>query len=102
VAVASVAETDAYFNARARGSRLGAWASQQSRPLESRFVLEKAVAQYAAKFGSGDIPRPPYWVSYRLRPRTIEFWQDQKFRLHDRFLFTRGEDGGWSKGRLYP
>lgn len=96
------AETDAYFNSRARGSRLGAWASQQSRPLESRFVLEKALAHYAAKFGSGEIPRPSYWVSYRLHPLTIEFWQDQKFRLHDRFLFTRREDGGWTKGRLYP
>lgn len=102
VLVAPPAETDAYFNSRARGSRLGAWASQQSRPLESRFVLEKAVAHYAAKFGSGDIPRPPYWISYRLQPRTIEFWQDQKFRLHDRFLFTRQADGSWIKGRLYP
>ena len=98
---ATDAEADEYFDSRARGSRLGAWASQQSRPLESRFVLEKALAKYAAKFGTGDIPRPDYWVGYRLKPSTIEFWADQKFRLHDRILFSRSETG-WTRQRLYP
>lgn len=102
VTSASDAEADEYFRSRARGSRLGAWASQQSRPLESRFVLEKAVAHFAARFGSGDIPRPDYWVGYRLVPRTIEFWADQKFRLHDRILFSRQDDGSWIRSRLYP
>lgn len=95
------AEADEYYASRARGSRIGAWASKQSRPLESRFALEKAVAEYTAKFGLGDIPRPPHWSGFRLKPRSIEFWHDRKFRLHDRVEFKRVE-GGWDKVRMYP
>lgn len=95
------AEADEYYASRARGSRIGAWASKQSRPLESRFALEKAVAEYTAKFGLGDIPRPPHWSGFRLKPRAIEFWHDRKFRLHDRVEFKRIE-GGWDKVRMYP
>ena len=95
------AEADAYYASRPRGSRIGAWASAQSRPLESRFALEKAVAEYTARYAIGDIPRPPYWSGFRIRPASIEFWHDRPFRLHDRVLFQAGE-GGWSKTRLYP
>jgi pyridoxamine 5'-phosphate oxidase len=101
VAEVSAAEADTYFASRPRDSRIGAWASQQSRPLESRFALEKAVAFYAAKFAIGDIPRPPYWKGYRVRPHAFEFWADRPFRLHDRLAFTRGAEG-WRKERLYP
>lgn len=97
----SDAEADAYFASRPRGSRIGAWASKQSRPLESRFALEKAVAEYTAKFLTGGIPRPPYWTGLRILPETIEFWHDRPFRLHDRVCFTRSA-GGWEKERLYP
>ena len=97
----SDAEADAYFQSRARDSRIGAWASQQSRPLESRFALEKAVAFYAAKHAIGEVPRPPYWTGYRIAPISIEFWQDRPFRLHDRLVFTRAGEG-WRKTRLYP
>jgi pyridoxamine 5'-phosphate oxidase len=97
----STAESEAYFSSRPRGARIGAWASQQSRPLESRFALEKAVASYTAKFGVGEIPRPEYWSGFRITPATIEFWRNGTFRLHDRIVFTR-TDEGWSKVRLYP
>jgi pyridoxamine 5'-phosphate oxidase len=97
------AESDAYFSSRPRDSRIGAWASQQSRPLESRFALEKAVALYAARYAIGDIPRPPYWRGYRIVPRAIEFWADKPFRLHDRIRFSRPEPGApWRQQRLYP
>jgi pyridoxamine 5'-phosphate oxidase len=96
-------EADTYFASRARDSRIGAWASQQSRPLESRFALEKAVAKYAAKFAIGEVPRPPYWSGFRVRPLAIEFWHDRPFRLHDRVQFNRETpDDGWQKVRLYP
>jgi pyridoxamine 5'-phosphate oxidase len=97
----SAEEADAYFATRARGSRIGAWASKQSRPLESRFALEKAVAAYAAKFAIGEVPRPDYWSGFRLTPVAIEFWKDGQFRLHDRVRFTRAGDG-WERTRLYP
>lgn len=97
----SDAEADAYFETRARGSRIGAWASKQSRPLESRFALEKAVAEYTIKFGIGHIPRPAHWSGFRLKPTSIEFWADRPFRLHDRVEFTRAGEG-WEKVRMYP
>jgi len=99
----SDAEADAYFQSRPRDSRIGAWASQQSRPLESRFALEKAVASYALKFGVGEIPRPPHWTGFRIAPVYIEFWRDGAFRLHDRIVFRRAAPGeAWTKARLYP
>jgi pyridoxamine 5'-phosphate oxidase len=102
VEVVSEAEADAYYQTRPRGSRIGAWASKQSRPLESRFALEKAVAEYTAKYAIGEVPRPDYWSGFRIVPRHIEFWHDRPFRLHDRVRFTRTDDGGWEKERLYP
>lgn len=99
----SDAESDAYFQSRDRGALLGAWASQQSRPLEDRLALEKHIAEFAAKFGLGEVPRPDYWRGYRLVPLSIEFWRDRPFRLHDRLVFTREAPGeAWSKSRLYP
>lgn len=94
-------EADAYFASRARDSRIGAWASKQSRPLESRFALEKAVAREAARFGLGTVPRPPHWSGFRLKPQHFEFWRDRPFRLHDRLVFDR-RDAGWTSSRLYP
>jgi pyridoxamine 5'-phosphate oxidase len=101
VAPVSAAEANAYFASRPRGSRIGAWASQQSRPLESRFALEKAVAAYTTRFAIGEIPRPAYWSGFRLSPSEIEFWSAGTFRLHDRVRYRRvGE--GWETTRLYP
>ena len=94
-------EADAYYASRPRGSRIGAWASKQSRPLESRFALEKAVAEFTARYAVGEIPRPGHWSGFRLKPQEIEFWHDRPFRLHDRVRFE-GKAGGWEKTRLYP
>jgi pyridoxamine 5'-phosphate oxidase len=97
------AEADAYFATRAKQAQIGAWASQQSQPLESRLAFEKAVAKYAAKYAIGAVPRPPYWSGYRIVPLLIEFWQDRPFRLHDRIEFRRDTPGSpWRKMRLYP
>ncbi|WP_019961354.1 pyridoxamine 5'-phosphate oxidase [Woodsholea maritima] len=96
-------EADAYFHSRHRDSRIGAWASKQSRPLESRFALEKQVAKYAAKFGLGAVPRPEHWTGYRITPIHLEFWRDRPFRLHDRMVFDRkSTDLPWTVTRLYP
>jgi pyridoxamine 5'-phosphate oxidase len=102
--VVSEAEADAYFASRPRGSRIGAWASQQSRPLESRFALEKAVAATTARYPIGEIPRPPYWSGFRVVPLEMEFWHDRPFRLHERVQFRRDSEssGTWAKTRLYP
>ncbi|EPE99437.1 MULTISPECIES: pyridoxamine 5'-phosphate oxidase [Rhizobium] len=103
VEIVSDEEADAYFKTRARGSRIGAWASKQSRPLESRFALEKAVAEYTARYAIGEIPRPAHWSGFRIRPVSIEFWKDQKFRLHDRIEFRRASpEDNWTKVRMYP
>ena len=103
VTLTSADEADAYFASRARGSRLGAWASQQSRQLESRFALEKAVAGVTAKYPIGTIPRPPHWSGFRVLPLEIEFWHDRPFRLHQRVVFRRpAPDKAWSRMGLYP
>lgn len=97
------AEADAYFATRPRGAQIGAWASKQSQPLESRLAFEKAIAIYTAKFGIGAVPRPPHWSGFRIIPSAIEFWHDRPFRLHDRIEFKRDHVGGaWSKTRMYP
>lgn len=100
------AEADAYFHSRARISRLGALASDQSRPLPSRAELERRVAELDARYPGDTIPRPPHWSGFRVVPRSIEFWQDMPFRLHDRRVYTRVDGtqagGGWSVGALYP
>jgi pyridoxamine 5'-phosphate oxidase len=99
----SDAEADAYFATRPKQAQIGAWASQQSQPLESRLAFEKAVALYAAKYAIATVPRPPYWSGYRIVPLVIEFWQDRPFRLHDRIAFRRDSaDAPWRKTRLYP
>jgi len=95
------AEADAYFATRPRLARIGAWASKQSEPLESRLALERAVALATARFAVGEVPRPPHWSGFRIVPVEIEFWRDGAFRLHDRARFTRAGNG-WTKTMLYP
>jgi pyridoxamine 5'-phosphate oxidase len=97
------AEADAYFKSRPRDSRIGAWASAQSRPITKTLEFETAIAMNTARFGIGDIPRPPHWSGLRIKPLSIEFWHDRPFRLHDRVVFRReNPNGSWSKARLYP
>ena len=99
----SDAEADAYFKSRPRDSRIGAWASQQSRPITKPLEFETAIAMNTARFGFADIPRPPHWSGIRIKPLAIEFWHDRPFRLHDRVVFRREKpDGAWTKARLYP
>ncbi|CAN5448182.1 pyridoxamine 5'-phosphate oxidase [soil metagenome] len=96
-------EADAYFATRPKQAQIGAWASKQSQPLESRMAFEKAIALNAAKYVIGEVPRPPGWSGWRITPQAIEFWHDRPFRLHDRIEFTRtASDAAWSKTRLYP
>ena len=97
----SEADADTYFATRSRDSQLGAWASDQSRPLESRDLFERRYEEAKQRFEGKDVPRPPHWGGYRLVPRSIEFWIDRPHRLHERRLFTKTEDG-WDEGLLYP
>jgi pyridoxamine 5'-phosphate oxidase len=103
ISAVSDAEADAYFNSRGRQSRIGAWASQQSRPLANRAELEAAFAKIDAQYPDEDIPRPPHWSGRRITPLRIEFWQDGDHRLHDRLVFKRASaDAAWETERLYP
>ncbi len=107
VSPVSEAEAEAYFASRPRQSQIGAWASDQSRPLEGRFELEKRVARFAAKYAIGRVPRPPHWSGFRIAAQRIEFWQDGAFRLHDRLVYHREEGGeagrvAWRTERLFP
>ena len=98
----AAAEADAYYATRPRISRLGAWASDQSRPLSSRAELERRLKHFDEKFPGEDIPRPPHWSGYRVLPDYFEFWQNMPYRLHDRTIFQRAPDGGWTSGKLFP
>jgi pyridoxamine 5'-phosphate oxidase len=103
VAPVSDAESDAYFASRPRGAQVGAWASEQSRPIASRDVLEAAVAKVEQKYRDKPVPRPAHWIGYRLVPLSIEFWAEQPYRLHDRIVFSRADSAApWSRRRLSP
>ncbi len=95
-------EADAYFASRSRDSQLGAWASDQSRPLDRRDTFEARVQDITQRFDGEDVPRPPHWGGFRVSPLRIEFWQDRAHRLHERRLFLADADGGWTEGLLYP
>jgi pyridoxamine 5'-phosphate oxidase len=95
-------ESDAYFAGRPRGSQLGAWASEQSRPVRDRGVLEERLRELEAEYEGREVPRPPFWGGYRVEPETIEFWQGRENRLHDRLIYRRSESGGWKRERLQP
>ena len=98
----SRAESEGYFATRPRASRLSAWASQQSEPVGSRAELEAAAAEAARRFGDGDVPLPPHWGGFRLRPERVELWEHRADRLHDRLLYERSAAGGWTLTRLQP
>jgi len=103
VEVVTDEEADAYFASRPRASRIGAWASKQSRPMEGRFEFEAEIARYTAKFGASEIPRPDFWSGFRLVPKYFEFWRDRKFRLHERKTYTLNDQGqGWDIEEIYP
>ena len=102
VSAVSDAEADAYFATRGRNSRLGAWASDQSRPLPDRATFEARFDEMHERFGTGDIPRPPRWSGFRVAPQRIEFWSDRAARLHERHLFLARDGGDWDEGLLYP
>jgi pyridoxamine 5'-phosphate oxidase len=95
-------ESDAYFKERPRGSQLGAWASEQSRPVGDRSALEERVRELEVEYEGRGVPRPPFWGGYRVEPETIEFWQGRENRLHDRLVYRRSEGGGWRRERLQP
>jgi len=101
VEAVSEEQADAYFASRPRASRIGAWASKQSQPMEERFEFEARIARYTAKFGVGDVPRPDFWSGFRMLPNRIEFWHEHKFRLHDRNVYVL-DKGQWNLKKLYP